>query len=157
MYSLVGGWSRASLYDIHVAFCSRGLRRGASRALPAMHKNEKCSTMEQASEEGRAEKAYCTDMQENMWARLRDSRPWHARDSRNLAHVFSCISVQAFIYTSVQLQPKLNWNAWMKRRAIYLSKLINMLSGHEGQSTVQITHTQNMCNRLCDSTPNHAN
>ena len=40
---------------------------------------------------------YClegyTDMQENMWAGLSDLRPWHARDSRNLAHAFSWISV----------------------------------------------------------------
>ena len=34
-------------------------------------------------------------MQENMWARLRDSRPGACMlDSRNLAYVFSCISVQ---------------------------------------------------------------
>ena len=32
-------------------------------------------------------------MQENAWARLRDSRPG-VRDSRNLAHAFSCISVK---------------------------------------------------------------
>ena len=36
-------------------------------------------------------------MQENRWARLRDSLQWCMLDSRNLAHVFSCISVQ---YTS---------------------------------------------------------
>ena len=33
------------------------------------------------------------DMQENMRDRLRDSRPRHTCDSRNLAHVFSCIFV----------------------------------------------------------------
>ena len=34
----------------------------------------------------------CTDMQENMGARLHGSRPG-TRDSRNLAHIFFCISV----------------------------------------------------------------
>ena len=33
---------------------------------------------------------FYTDMKENMWSRLRDSWPG---DSRNLAHIFSCISV----------------------------------------------------------------
>ena len=34
----------------------------------------------------------CTEMQENTWARLRESRAQGA--SRNLAHVFSCIAAQ---------------------------------------------------------------
>ena len=34
-----------------------------------------------------------TDMQENMWARLRDLGPGHVSDLRNHAHIFSCISV----------------------------------------------------------------
>ena len=40
-----------------------------------------------------AEERAFTEMQTNTWARLRDSTLARARDSRNLAHVFSCISV----------------------------------------------------------------
>ena len=36
------------------------------------------------------------NMQENTWARLRDSHP----DSRNLSHVFSCISAQNSVYAA---------------------------------------------------------
>ena len=36
-----------------------------------------------------------TDMQENTWARLRESRARARVESRNLAHVFVCISVKA--------------------------------------------------------------
>ena len=38
-------------------------------------------------------------MQENTWARLRDSLP-DTRDSRNLSRVFSCISVQNSVYAA---------------------------------------------------------
>ena len=34
-----------------------------------------------------------TGMEEKKWARLRDSRPGRAHNSHNLAHIFSCISV----------------------------------------------------------------
>ena len=44
-----------------------------------------------------------TDTQENMWARLRDSRPWCVLDSRNLAHVLACISVFAHYVSSFSL------------------------------------------------------
>ena len=44
-----------------------------------------------------------TDMQEITWARLRDSRPGAraVRDSCNLFHAFSCISVHRWVNSSV--------------------------------------------------------
>ena len=36
-------------------------------------------------------------MQENMWARLRESHVRHDAGHVNLAHVFSCISVEVLV------------------------------------------------------------
>ena len=37
---------------------------------------------------------YTTEMQENIWARLREITCMPEHESRNLAHIFSCISVE---------------------------------------------------------------